>query len=150
MTVSSSRTLAEDESGRWMEKHARKEGHEVAARVMVDDDRERIAGAVLDMTTKTEPNLIIITGGTGLTPKDVTIEAVRPLFSKEMTAFGVLFAMLSFEQIDAGAILSRATAGVIGKTAVFCIPGSLEACKLACKALIFPEAGHVASHIIAD
>jgi len=89
----------------------------------------------------------LLTGGTGISGKDVTIEAVKTLFEKELTAFGPLFAQLSFEEIDSAALLSRASAGVIGKTILFCMPGSLKACKLACKALIFPELGHLVMHI---
>jgi molybdenum cofactor biosynthesis protein B len=90
---------------------------------------------------------LLVTGGTGITPKDVTIEALKPLFTKEMTAFGAIFAQLSYEEIDSAAILSRAVAGVIGNTVVFCMPGSKKACQLACKALIFPDLGHVVAHI---
>ncbi len=93
------------------------------------------------------PNFILISGGTGVSPRDVTIEAVTPMFSKELKAFGTLFAHLSFEEIDSAAILSRATAGVIGNVALFCMPGSLKACKLACRELIFPELGHLAKHL---
>ena len=67
--------------------------------------------------------------------------------TKELTAFGPLFAQLSFEQIDSAALLSRATAGLVGETVLFCIPGSLKACKLACRALIFPELGHLVKHV---
>ena len=91
---------------------------------------------------------MIITGGTGISPQDVTIEAVRPLFAKELPAFGVLFTQLSFEEVDSAAILSRAAAGVIGRCVVFCIPGSIKACQLACKNLIFPELGHLIRHTI--
>ncbi len=73
--------------------------------------------------------------------------AVKPLFEKELTGFGPVFAQLSFEEIDSAAILSRATAGVVGQTVLFCIPGSFKACKLACKALIFPELGHLVKHL---
>ncbi len=76
----------------------------------------------------------------------MTIEAIRPLFAKELTAFGNLFAHLSYEEIHSAAILSRACDGVIGKTVVFCIPGSLNACKLACDKLILPELGHLIRH----
>ncbi|HMA68213.1 MAG TPA: molybdenum cofactor biosynthesis protein, partial [Desulfosalsimonadaceae bacterium] len=69
------------------------------------------------------------------------------LLEKEITAFAPLFAQLSFESVDSAAMLSRACAGTIGKSAVFCLPGSINACKLACKALIFPEAGHLAGHL---
>ena len=90
---------------------------------------------------------LLVTGGTGITPKDVTIEAIKPLFDKEMTAFGALFAQLSYEEIDSAAILSRAVAGTIGNTVVYCMPGSRKACQLACRVLIFPELGHVVAHI---
>ncbi len=69
------------------------------------------------------------------------------MFEKELTAFGPLFAQLSFEEIDSAALLSRATAGVVKETIIFCMPGSLKACKLACKALIFPELGHLVKHV---
>ena len=91
--------------------------------------------------------MILLTGGTGITQKDVTIEAVSPLFVKELTAFGPLFAQLSMAEINSAAIMSRATAGVIGDTIVFCMPGSLNACKLACSKLIFPELGHLVKHV---
>jgi molybdenum cofactor biosynthesis protein B len=147
ITVSTSRTLAEDKSGLWMKKRAVREGHEVVVHRVVGDDRQLIERAVWKIITDMAPNILLITGGTGLNPTDVTIEAVRPLFAKELTAFSTLFALLSFEEIDSAAILSRATAGVINKTTVFCLPGSINACKLACKALIFPEAGHIAAHV---
>ena len=147
MTVSSTRTLADDESGQWMKKQAEKEGHEVVVHRIAGDDRGLIERAVWEIITDRNPDILLITGGTGLTPSDVTIEAVRPLFTKELTAFATVFALLSFEKIDSSAIMSRATAGVINKTTVFCLPGSLNACKLACKALIFPEAGHIAAHV---
>jgi molybdenum cofactor biosynthesis protein B len=88
-----------------------------------------------------------MTGGTGVTAKDVTIETVKPLFAKELTAFGPAFTFLSMKQIGSAAILSRATAGVIGSTVVFCMPGSLSACRLACRELIFPELGHLVKHV---
>jgi len=69
------------------------------------------------------------------------------MFNKTLSAFGVLFAQLSFDEIDSAAIMSRATAGIIGQTVIFCMPGSLNACKLACTALIFPELGHIIKHI---
>lgn len=147
ITVSTSRTLKEDKSGAWMKKQAQKEGHDVVLHQVVTDDRDRIENAVRRAVDDFDPHLLLVTGGTGLTKADVTIEAVRPLFAKELTAFSPLFTMLSHAEIDSSALLSRATAGVIKGTAVFCLPGSLNACKLACKALIFPEAGHIAAHV---
>jgi len=147
VTVSTSRSIAEDKSGQWMKKRAQKEGHEVLFHQVVIDNAELIVRMVSETIENLSPHILLITGGTGLSPADVTIEAVRPLFSKELTAFGALFAQLSFEEIDAAAILSRATAGVIHNTTVFCLPGSLNACKLACKMLIFPEADHIVAHV---
>ena len=147
ITVSTTRSLKDDKSGLWISKRAKKEGHEVVFHQVITDEIEIITRTVLDVIKDPAPQAIIVTGGTGISSKDVTIEAVRPLFTKELTAFGPIFAQLSFEQIDSAAILSRATAGVIEKTILFCMPGSFKACKLACKAIIFPELGHLVHHI---
>ena len=145
LSVSTTRSLADDKSGHWIKKTISKKHHVVVHEVVPDDETiiaERVERVLEDYT----PDIILTTGGTGIGPKDVTIEALQPLFSKELTAFGHLFAWLSYEEIDAAALLSRATAGLIGQTIVFCMPGSLKACKLACKALIFPELGHLVKH----
>ncbi len=147
ITVSTTRTLAEDKSGNWISKLAGKEGHDVVVHQVIPDETATITKTILDTIENHDPQVLLLTGGTGISGKDVTIEAVRPLFDKELTAFGPLFAQLSFEEIDSAALLSRAIAGVIGKTILFCIPGSLKACKLACMALIFPELGHLVKHI---
>ncbi|MBW1836404.1 MAG: molybdenum cofactor biosynthesis protein MoaB [Deltaproteobacteria bacterium] len=147
LTVSSTRTLTNDKSGQWIRKLARKEGHQVVYHQVIPDDIETISDTVLEVIRDLSPHALLLTGGTGISPKDLTIEAVNPLFEKELAAFGPLYAQLSYEKIDSAALLSRATAGVIGKTMVFCMPGSLNACKLACKALIFPELGHLVKHV---
>jgi molybdenum cofactor biosynthesis protein B len=148
ISVSTTRTEASDESGGWIKKRAIKEGHDVVFYQVVPDDVYNITETIRNAIYEQAPQVLLLTGGTGISSKDVTIEAVRPLFEKELTAFGPLFSQLSFEEIDSAALLSRATAGVIGKTIVFCMPGSLKACKLACKILIFPELGHLAKHVI--
>ncbi len=147
ITVSTTRTLKDDKSGQWISRRAKKEGHEVVFHQVITDESEIISQTVKDVIKDLAPQALLVTGGTGISSKDVTIEAVRPLFTKELTAFGPIFAQLSFEQIDSAAILSRATAGVIDKTILFCMPGSINACKLACKAIIFPELGHLVRHI---
>ncbi len=147
LSVSSSRSLEEDASGHWIAKRARKEGHRVGFHQVVGDDRAAIREAALSAIREAGLQALLVTGGTGITSRDVTIEALKPLFVKEMTAFAALFAQLSYEEIDSAAILSRAAAGVIGKTVVFCMPGSKKACQLACRTLIFPELGHVVAHI---
>jgi molybdenum cofactor biosynthesis protein B len=147
LTVSTTRTLETDKSGHWIRRQAQKEGHQVLFHGVIPDDAAAISKGLLDVIREIGPRAVLLTGGTGISLQDVTIEAVRPLFKKELTAFGVLFAQLSFEQIDSAAILSRATAGIVDGTVVFCMPGSLAACKLACKSLIFPELGHLVRHI---
>ncbi|PIE61690.1 MAG: molybdenum cofactor biosynthesis protein [Desulfobacterales bacterium] len=147
ISVSTTRKLEDDKSGAWIKKQTQKEGHEVVIHQVVTDDVTAITELLTHVVERIAPDAIIMTGGTGLAPKDVTIEAVRPMFDKELMAFGPVFAQLSFEEIDSAAIMSRATAGIIGNTAVFCMPGSIKACKLACNALIFPELSHILKHI---
>jgi molybdenum cofactor biosynthesis protein B len=150
ISVSTTRSEENDESGGWIKKTAIKEGHDVVFYKVVPDDvygiTETIGKAIHDRNAQA----LLLTGGTGISSRDITIEAVRPVFEKELTAFGPLFCQLSFEEIDSAALLSRATAGVIGKTIVFCMPGSLKACKLACEALIFPELGHLVKHVFEE
>lgn len=147
LTLSTTRTLADDASGAWIAETATKLGHEVVCHEVAPDRREIISAAVTRIVEGLTPHALLLTGGTGISPLDVTIEAVRPLFDKELTAFGSLFARLSYEEIGPAAILSRAAAGIIRQTAVFSMPGSLKACRLACEKLIFPEIGHLAAHI---
>lgn len=147
ISISTTRKLADDKSGAWIKKQAKKEGHEVVIHQVVQDDITDIQNLLTHVVEKIVPHAVIMTGGTGLSPRDVTIEAVQPFFDKTLTAFSPVFAQLSFEEIDAAAIGSRATAGIIKNTLVFCIPGSLKACKLACNELIFPELGHLLKHM---
>ena len=147
ITVSTTRALIDDNSGQWIREQAEKLGHSVVFHQVIPDDAEKIAATLNDVIKEPGPQVILLSGGTGITDKDVTIEAVSPLFTKELSAFGPLFAKLSMEEIGSAAIMSRATAGVIGSTVVFCMPGSLNACKLACSKLIFPELGHLVKHI---
>jgi molybdenum cofactor biosynthesis protein B len=146
LSVSSTRSLETDASGRWIAQQAQAEGHQVVFHEVVPDDVDAIRNAVTRILVKPSPQAVIITGGSGITPQDVTIEAVKPLLAKELTAFAILFTQLSYTEIGSAAMLSRATAGVIGRAVVFCIPGSLKACQLACRELIFPELGHLVRH----
>lgn len=146
VAVSTTRKLADDKSGHWIKRQAKKK-HEVVFHDVIPDNRDVVAQTIRALIQDHSPHAILITGGTGISPSDTTIEAVRPMFSKELTAFGPLFSLLSYETIDSAALLSRATAGIVGQTLIFCLPGSLNACKLACKALIFPELGHLVKHM---
>jgi molybdenum cofactor biosynthesis protein B len=147
LTVSTTRTLADDKSGQWISEQAVKAGHKIVDHQVIKDDADIIVSTVQKVIEAKRPQVLLVTGGTGITFADVTIEAIKPLFTKELTAFGSLFAGLSMDEIGSAAILSRATAGVIGPAVVFCMPGSLNACKLACTELIFPELGHLAKHM---
>ena len=148
ITVSTTRALVDDASGNWISEQARKEGHDVVYHQVITDDAGIIASTLREVIENVRPQVILMSGGTGITKKDVTIEAVNPLFTKTLTGFGPLFAKLSFDEIGSAAFLSRATAGVIEDTVTFCMPGSLNACKLACRDLIFPELGHLVKHVM--
>jgi molybdopterin adenylyltransferase len=147
ISISTTRTLAEDKSGQWIAGEAKREGHRVVHHQVVPDDRAAITHAILTVIREKSPHALLLTGGTGISPLDVTIESVSPLFGKQLSAFSPLFAQLSYEEIGSAALLSRSAAGVIRNTLVFCMPGSLAACKLACRELIFPELGHLVKHL---
>jgi molybdopterin adenylyltransferase len=148
LSISSTRSLENDESGHWIKKNAINAGHDVLLHQVIPDDFNKIRNAVIHCVKDNKIQTVILTGGTGIAHKDVTIEAVQPLFEKELIGFALLFAQLSYKEIGAAAMLSRATGGMIDNTMVFCIPGSLNACKLACKELILPELGHLIKHAV--
>ena len=148
ITVSTTRALVDDGSGKWINEQARKEGHDVVYHQVITDDAELIASTVREVIQNERPQVILMNGGTGITKRDVTIEAVNPMFTKTLTGFGPLFAKLSFDEIGSAAFLSRATAGVVDDTVLFCMPGSLNACTLACRELIFPELGHLVKPVM--
>ena len=147
LTLSTTRTIKEDASGQWIKETAAGIGHEVVCHRVIPDDAATIKMTVREITENLEPQILLMNGGTGITPQDVTIEAVSPMFTKVLSASGPLFAQLSMQEIGSAAIMSRAAAGLIGSTVVFCMPGSLNACKLACTRLIFPELGHLVKHL---
>ncbi|WP_321491341.1 molybdopterin-binding protein [uncultured Desulfobacter sp.] len=146
LSISAARTFDNDKNGLWIKKQGKKEGHEVVLHQLIPNDAHAITEALEHIIERISPHAVIIIGGTGISPRDVTLETVQPLFDKELTSFGPIFAQLNFEQIDSAAILSRATAGFIKGTVIFCIPDTLNACKLACSNLIFPELGHLIKH----
>ena len=147
VTVSTTRSLETDESGHWMREQALAAGHSVVVHRLVPDEAAAIKKTVLEAVRDMAPQVLILNGGTGISPADVTIETLRPKFTKELTAFGPLFACLSHRQIGSAAILSRATAGVIERTVVICLPGSLNACRLAWQEMISSELTHLAHHV---
>ncbi len=143
LTVSDTRTLENDASGELICSLLRDTGHQLVGRNIVPDERDAIRVAVLEAVTRVRAHVVLVTGGTGVSQRDVTVEALRSLFERELPGFGELFRYLSFEEIGAAAMLSRATAGVIGGTIVFLMPGSRPAVRLAMTRLILPEVAHL-------
>jgi molybdenum cofactor biosynthesis protein B len=129
LTVSDTRELATDKSGDVLAERITGAGHNLAARAIVTDDRQEIRGKVESWLASAGIDVVITTGGTGFTARDVTPDAIKPLFEKEMEGFAVLFHMISFKQVETSTIQSRACAGVAKGTYVFCLPGSPGACK---------------------
>jgi molybdenum cofactor biosynthesis protein B len=129
LTVSDTRAFEDDKSGSTLAGRIAKAGHALAARAIVTDDVEKIRAQVKAWIADPAIDVIITTGGTGFTGRDVTPEAIEPLFEKRMEGFATLFLMVSHAKIGASAIQTRATAGVAGATYIFCLPGSPGACK---------------------
>jgi molybdenum cofactor biosynthesis protein B len=129
LTVSDTRSLDDDKSGSTLAERIAKAGHAVAARAVTTDDVDKIRTQVKAWIADSGVDVIITTGGTGFTGRDVTPEAVEPLFEKRMEGFSTLFLMASYGKIGTSAIQTRATAGVAGATYIFCLPGSPGACK---------------------
>jgi molybdenum cofactor biosynthesis protein B len=129
LTVSDTRDLADDKSGGTLVERIEKAGHAVASRAIVRDDVEAIRARIKDWIADPSVDVIITTGGTGFTGRDVTPEAVEPLFEKRMDGFATLFLMVSHAKIGTSAIQTRATAGVARTTYIFCLPGSPGACR---------------------
>lgn len=143
VTVSDTRNLETDTGGALLAERLSAAGHRVHGRQIVPDDRAAIRGAVEALLEDPSVEAIVLTGGSGLAPRDVTPEALAPLFDRSIPGFGELFRVLSYEEIGAAAMLSRACAGVARGRVVFALPGSRGAIRLALEKLILPELGHL-------
>ena len=141
LTISDSRTTATDTSGDAIVSLLEAGGHELAGRQIVKDDPDAVRQVILSQQGAAE--VIITTGGTGITSRDSTYEAIVGLLDKRLDGFGELFRMLSYDEIGAAAMLTRACAGTIGRTAIFALPGSEHAVRLGISKWILPELGHV-------
>jgi molybdenum cofactor biosynthesis protein B len=142
-----SRGEKEDESGKFLVEELEKAGHERILYRIVPDEKMEIIGAIVD-AFRAGAEVVVTSGGTGITSRDVTIESIKPLLDKELS-FGEIFRLLSYEEIGTAAMMTRATGGIIRSSgrvmAVFCLPGSLGAAKTGIK-IILAEAGHVLKH----
>lgn len=145
LTASDSRGPGTDESGAILERGAVAAGHVVVDRTLVRDDAPAIEVAVRQLLADAGVDIIVTTGGTGIAPRDVTLDAVEPLFERALPGFGELFRALSYREVGSAAMLSRAAAGIARGKPIFVLPGSPHACGLAMEQLILPEVGHIVS-----
>src|SRR5262245_6376507 len=143
LTVSDSRTEATDTSGRAIAEMLAAGGHQVSGRAIVKDDPEVVRGTIERQLAAPDVDAIVSTGGTGITSRDSTYEAVSAMMQKRLDGFGELFRMLSYQQIGPAAMMSRACAGLAGGRIVICLPGSEAAVRLAMEKLVIPELGHL-------
>jgi len=143
ITVSDTRTLQTDESGSLAEALTQKAGFHVTGRQLVRDEPAEISSRVRALVDGRQVDAVLLTGGTGVAGRDATVEALSPLFERRLEGFGELFRMLSFAEVGAAAMLSRAAGGTMGQVAVFAMPGSPAAVQLALGKLILPELRHL-------
>jgi molybdenum cofactor biosynthesis protein B len=145
LTVSDTRTLADDRSGSLVVELLEAAGHRLAERLIVRDEPADVADVVRRFVAA-GADAVLITGGTGISARDQTPDALAGMFTRELPGYGELFRMLSYQEIGAAAMLSRAVGGVIGQTIVLLMPGSTAAVRLAMEKLILPEIGHLVAH----
>ena len=143
MTVSDTRTLATDASGDLIIALAEAKGHRLLERVIVPDEPDRIRPIIVGWCGDGQVDAILVTGGTGISPRDQTFETVSALLTRPLPGFGELFRMLSFAEIGPACILSRAIGGLIGPVAILVMPGSRAAVELAMTRIILPELPHI-------
>jgi len=143
LTISDTRTEDTDTSGRTISDLLQAQGHTVSARLLVTDDPDRIAAALDALLARDDVQVVLTTGGTGISRRDSTYEVVERMLEKRLDGFGELFRMISYGEIGAAAMLSRACAGLARGRAIFVMPGSEAAVHLAMEKLVLPELGHV-------
>ncbi len=147
LTISDTRSVADDRSGAVARRLVEAAGHGVVAQQIVRDDEARIQAVVGRWLAEPPIDVVVTTGGTGVAPRDRTIEALEPMMRLRLPGFGEIFRALSFAEIGSTAILSRATAGVAENVPIFVLPGSPRAVELALSRLILPEIGHMLAQL---
>jgi molybdenum cofactor biosynthesis protein B len=148
VTVSDTRTLEDDSGGGLIVELLEEAGHSVASRVIVKDEPAEIAAAVENATSLQGVRAVIVTGGTGVAPRDVTPDAIEPLLDRTIPGFGELYRTLSYQEIGSAALLSRSLAGLREGRVIFAVPGSRGAVRLAMEKLILPELGHLVAQAV--
>ena len=142
LTVSDTRTEADDKSGRILQEGVQAAGHRVVEKAIVRDDVYQMRAIISRWIADPEVHVVISTGGTGITARDSTPEAVLPLLEKPIEGFGELFRAISLEEIGSSAIQSRAIAGLTNRTLIFCLPGSVSACRTAWEKILKSQLDH--------
>jgi molybdenum cofactor biosynthesis protein B len=143
ITVSDTRTETDDLSGKAITDTMAKAGHKVLRRIIVKDDVQEIQKALRELIEDDAVQAVVMSGGTGIARRDVTLEAIMPFQEKSIPGFGELFRALSYDEVGSAAMISRASAFVTEGKVVFCLPGSEKAVRLAVERLIAPELGHM-------
>ncbi len=141
--ISDSRTEQDDESGKYIMQELRKNNHEVLSYSLLKNDADAIKNKLNELLDEKNLQVIIASGGTGISHRDVTVETILPVLDKILDGFGELFRFLTYQQIHTGSIMSRAMAGVARGKVIICLPGSLGAVNLAMEKIILPEIGHM-------
>ena len=150
ITVSDTRTQKSDRSGQMMIQLLQDAGHCVQSYQILKDEPDEIKQAIASLQTKQTIDLILLNGGTGISPRDTTYDAIEPLLDKILPGFGELFRMLSYSDIGSRAMASRAIAGTLGHQLLFSMPGSSSAVELAMEKLILPEISHLVKQLRAE
>jgi molybdenum cofactor biosynthesis protein B len=145
LTVSDTRSLTDDKSGQTIVELLEEAGHEIADRALVRDEPALVVDQVSRFAENAEIDAVLVTGGTGIAARDQTPDAVAQLITRQLPGYGELFRMLSYQEIGAAAMLSRAMGGLVGETVVLTMPGSTAAVRLAMEKIILPELSHLVS-----
>ena len=148
VTVSDTRTPETDKNHQYLKPRLEELGHFVAGYRIIKDEPDQVADALNEMAANPDARIVLFNGGTGIAPRDTTYDVISRMLEKELPGFGELFRMLSWDEVGAAAMLSRATAGVYQNTVVFSTPGSTNAVKTAVEKLIIPELNHLAWEVI--
>ncbi len=143
LTISDSRTEQDDESGKLTKQRLSDNGHRVLSYSILKNEADSIKKKIYELLRQEELQVIITSGGTGVSHRDITVETISPILEKKLDGFGELFRSLSYQEIGTTSIMSRAIAGVVGGKVILCLPGSPEAAKLAMDKVILPEIGHL-------
>ena len=143
LTISDARTERDDESGRLLRQKLSENGHRVISYCILKNEAESIRKKIYELLKEEELQVIITSGGTGVSHRDITIETIYPILEKKLDGFGELFRFLTYSEIGTGSIMSRAIAGVAGGKVILCLPGSPQATNLAMDKIILPEIGHL-------